>query len=349
VLVTFLLFNALLPPILVLPGAFFPTDHELVRALRQVLDDNSFKVNAPATIAARKSAGELLNWCLDTKNSEVLHKFTKSLTDSFAKVIKPSFNKSFAYNNDKLWKKFFLLRSSSDFIQRWMAFIKLTALAVKPVLYQHLTDIVFRRSLEEYFQMEYLSEHDGTEDEELTGNERGVLRYVTGYICRHLREKLERGSHPFKEEMVLCLMELVKSDQDADQVGLDEEWTDLLDRGGLWRVKECTYQFFRAVEDVSRRDLKKLARPVPISKLQMIKNITDDEDVQFYWVIVSADFEIDDQEIHDALLEKITELYVNVRGFSYASGWIEKHKQRTKQATQRSKSLRRDVHDEFYS
>jgi len=104
----------------------------------------------------------------------------------------------------------------------------------------------------------------------------------------------------------------VKNDQDAEQVGLDEEWTDIIDRGGLCHIKECTYQFFRAVEDVIRNDLKMLSHPVPLSKLQMIQNITNDEDVKFYWVIVSADFEIDDQEIHDTLLEKKTELYITV-------------------------------------
>ena len=42
----------------------FATGHdegnELVSALNQVLDDDSFKMKAPATIAARKSADELL-------------------------------------------------------------------------------------------------------------------------------------------------------------------------------------------------------------------------------------------------------------------------------------------------
>ena len=36
------------------------------------------------------------------------------------------------------------------------------------------------------------------------------------YICRHLRKKLERGNHEFKEEMILCLMDLVKDPQDDE-------------------------------------------------------------------------------------------------------------------------------------
>ena len=93
-----------------------------------------------------------------------------------------------------------------------------------------------------------------------------------------------------------------------------------------------------------RNDLKMLAHPIPPSKPQMIQNITNDEDVKFNWLIASADFEIDDQEIHDLLLEKIVELYVTVCGFSYANGWLEKYRQRTKQATQCTKSLRRELH-----
>ena len=69
-------------------------------------------------------------------------------------------------------------------------------------------------------------------------------------------EKIERESHEFKEEMVLCLMELVKHPQDSEaKIEIDEQWTDLIDWGGLWHVKEMTYQFFRAVEHVIREAL----------------------------------------------------------------------------------------------
>ena len=315
-----------------------------MKALHQLLSDDSFKIKTPKTIGARNSAQDLLKWCLDVINNEKLTKFTKALTDSLNTVIKAASNKSFKFNNDKLWRKFFLLRSKPEFINCWTTFIKATGLTVRPVVYQHLTDVIFRKFLSDHFKIEYL---DSTTDDdlEMRKNEKGVLRYIAGYICRHLRQKLERESHQFREEMILCLMELVKCKDSEELCATDEEWTDLIDRGGLWRVKEFTYQFFHAVEDAVRDTLKKLAHPVPPSKLDMIKKITDDEDVQFYWSIVATDFEIDDHEIHEVLLQKIADLYVTVRGFSFASGWIEKYKQRTKQSTQKAKSLRREVHD----
>ena len=73
--------------------------------------------------------------------------------------------------------------------------------------------------------MEYLEQQSGSKDVELRESEKGVLRYVAGYICRHLRQKLERESHQFKEEMVLCLMELIK-DRNTEMHGTDEDCMD---------------------------------------------------------------------------------------------------------------------------
>ena len=74
------------------------------------------------------------------------------------------------------------------------------------MLYQHLTDLMFKSLLHEHFKVEYLDK----EAEEMNRNERNVLRYVAGYVCRKLRTKIERENHDLKEELILCLMDLVK-------------------------------------------------------------------------------------------------------------------------------------------
>lgn len=85
--------------------------------------------------------------------------------------------------------------------------------------------------LNDHFKIQYLH---GAADEDIQMRkiEKGVLRYIAGYICCHLRQR----SHQFREEMIICLMELVKS-QDTEG---PEEWTILIDGGGLWNVKEFT-------------------------------------------------------------------------------------------------------------
>ena len=312
-----------------------------MQVLEEVLSDDSFKVETPSTIDERKCAETLLTWCLDCKNSTLLNEFSKTLTNSLKKVIGTASNKKFEYNNEKLWQKFFLLRSSQSFVDQWKQFLITADVPVKPVIVQHLTDVLFRKQLKDWMQVQYL---DVTTDTEITHTEKGVLRYIAGYICRDLRKKLERNGHEFMEEMILCLSDLVKGD-DNNQLGTDEEWTYLLDRGGLWPIKENTYQFFCAVEDVIRSMLPKLVLPNAPSKPDLIKEVASDNDVQFYWLIATADFEVDDYEIHRTLLVKIVELYVTVRGFSLANGWLEKYKQLAEESTQRTKSLRRDLHD----
>jgi len=83
------------------------------------------------------------------------------------------------------------------------------------------------------------------------------------------------------------------------------------------------------------RERKHAEQSAP-SKVEVIQRTIDD-DVQFYyWLIVTANFKIDEQAVHKTLLWKIVELYVSVQGFALANGWVEKYKQRTKAATQKA-------------
>ena len=78
----------------------------------------------------------------------------------------------------------------------------------------------------------------------------------------------------------------------------------------------------------------------------MLQAIAASEDVQFYWLIVTADFEDDDDEIKSILLSMISELYLTMRGFSFANNWVEKFKLAAKKSTQKSKSLRRELYSQ---
>ena len=66
-------------------------------------------------------------------------------------------------------------------------------------------------------------------------------------VCCKLRTIIERENHKLKEEMILCLMDLVKH-ENPHACGADEEWTNLVDMGGLWYVKSTTYQLFCGIE-----------------------------------------------------------------------------------------------------
>ena len=65
----------------------------------------------------------------------------------------------------------------------------------------------------------------------------------------------------------------------------------------------------------------------PSRKSVMIKEVIQSDDGQFYWIICQVDFEVDDEQVCETLLKMITELYLTVRDFAYASIWMEKYKQ----------------------
>ena len=73
-------------------------------------------------------------------------------------------------------------------------------------------------------------------------------------------------------------------------------------------------------------------------KAELCTKITSNEEVQSKWEVIARDM---DDEVGRKLLAMITELWVTVRGFSYAGAWMELYKQRAKKTLQRSKGLRK--------
>ena len=141
-------------------------------------------------------------------------------------------------------------------------------------------------------------------------------------------------------------MTLVKGVQHPESAGNNEEWLDSVDRGRLWHVRENTFYFFCALEEEVQLQLKQLAQSAHAARKRMIEAITASDDVQFYWLIVTADFDDDDdEEVKSVLLSMIIELYLTMRGFSFASNWVEKFKQSAKKTTQKSESIQSMVLD----
>lgn len=231
------------------------------RAIKSFLDDDSFKLNSPVAVEARNVAEALLKWSAAECNEEKLSDFTRKLFNEFKKPFISSAKLS--CSREQLWKSYFLLRSSQQFVNMWIIFLKSVDLTPTPIFYRHLTDIIFRQLIHNHFVCS--SSVDSSKTTAVTHQEGSALRYAAGYICRHLRKKIERGSYELKDELVLCLMALVK-DRSSEECGDDEEWTKMMDRGGLWHIKETTYALFLAIEEEIRDCLKSLTTPTPKSK-----------------------------------------------------------------------------------
>ena len=73
------------------------------------------------------------------------------------------------------------------------------------------------------------------------------------------------------------------------------------------------------------------------SRAEIEKKMLEDEEILFAWSIASVD------KTSSILLKMIVELWLTIRGFSFAGAFIEQYKSATKKSLQRSKALRKKV------
>ena len=82
-------------------------ENVVIIGVRQVLNDDSFKISSPVTVEARKQAESLLEWYLTDDNKEKLDAFTEQISKDLKRIIVSSSTKSFHYNKGKMWRGFF--------------------------------------------------------------------------------------------------------------------------------------------------------------------------------------------------------------------------------------------------
>ena len=227
------------------------------------------------------------------------------------------------------------------FKSKWEVFLKVAAATGPcPIFYQYITDQVFKGMIVQCFQVSTEAGNGADTETGLTYEEINALRYSAGYVPRALRKKLERGSHPLKEALILCLYEMTEEDIDANRSD-SEDWINLVDRGGLKHVNSAVFMLFTAIERCVRKRISNTGQP---TFDQLKEEIVTGEDVLFHWAIVSASW---DEEEATALLPMIVQLWVTMRDFSYASAWMENYKKVNKKPVQKTKGFANTLCEPF--
>ena len=227
------------------------------KVLKDVLEDGGFKLPSTNASAARASAVKLLESALKEENGAVLQSFAAEATAHLDTAFDSRMKRPHQ-QREKMWANYHKIRTSSGFLARWSSFT--TSAVGEPatlILTQHLTSLMFREMIKERFPLE-----KGTSTSEdlppLSAVEENALRYAAGYVCRNLRKKLERSSHPLKEELILGIMDLLDCcDEDDDEEASSVTWLNSIDRGGLWHVSDTTFVVFQSMEEVVRQHFRK--------------------------------------------------------------------------------------------
>ena len=152
-----------------------------------------------------------------------------------------------------MWTSYHQLRCSAEYTSRWQRFLQHNLGAEgHPILYQRVGDAILERVVKEKYPVSQ-SLCSTQQQPSITTQEMNALRYAAGYIPRALQKKLKKSAHPLKDELQLCLLDLLNDGEEVE--GTAEERLNLVDRGGLKHINESTFQAVLAMELELRRHL----------------------------------------------------------------------------------------------
>ena len=158
--------------------------------------------------------------------------------------------------------------------------------------------------------------------------EENVIRYISGFVAHKLLQVYKKDHSPQAAPYVECLMSMAVSGPESNFYDYTKMWIRLVDRGGLFAVNDNSYLFFRALELKTRSALPQHLRNPSKTKELLIQDLLEDDDIQFFWSMLSIDIANNDDAI--CLLKKIAELWITVRGFSTTGNWMDQYKKQTK-------------------
>ena len=92
----------------------------MTNAIEHILSDPSFETSSNEAEEARSCALVLLSRIKDERNKDNFETFLTEYCTNLKPILTGSV--AFSANRDKMWRNFFLLRSSDEFVGRWKTF-----------------------------------------------------------------------------------------------------------------------------------------------------------------------------------------------------------------------------------
>ena len=128
---------------------------------------------------------------------------------------------------------------------------------------------------------------------------------------------------------------MLENDYDDDEES--EDWIDLVDRGGLVHISNSMYS---SMVEMEKEVQNHLIKPIDNIKKSIKEGMYKNSEIRCRWSEISEDW---DEEESKVLFEMIVDLWITIRGFAFASSWVEKYKMASKKSTQKTKGIRKKL------
>lgn len=296
-----------------------------------LLDDKAFSLESQPAIGAHQIAMELSRWIPGHEDEASC--FERKLVTSLCTCFSAR-GRSQKVRREKMWASYHTLRCSETYHGDWQSFLQSSIkVEFSPIFCQYVGHCMFKELVKLHHPLTQTA--SATSNSPLTYDETNALRYAAGYVPRLLKKKLKKSKHPLREDIQLCLLDLLDDgDEENDE---SQDWVSLINRGGLTLVNNATFEVFVAIEYELRKHIHYGQSP----NLDRITTaILDNEDVLFLWSMLSSDWAEDSA---GALLQMLVNQWIKIRGFSCASAWLEEFKVSQKKTTQKTKGIRKHL------
>lgn len=311
----------------------------LQQALHEAIEGGIPKTSSPLATACCKTAEDLLVWIATEGNSARAELFTTSVIELLDKAFQQTAPVQSRAAREKMWAAYHNIRVCGEFVSLWKMFLQECGLDAMPTFYQTVTDKLFEKRIQFHCPVAPAvpgNEYDGT----LTYEEKNAVRYAAGYVLRSTRKKILKSAHAKKNEMIEIIDALAQGSDVEDD--LSSDWLAIVDRGGLIHISDDLYQVFVAAELEIRNffRIEKAQALASSNEGKIVQSVLSNEDVLFFWCLVSIHFS---DELSEVVLKYIVQLWITIRGFSFAKSYMEMYKQQAQKNLQRSKALRKKL------
>ena len=179
------------------------------KAINCLLLDQGFQLPSvpTTTIEAHSVAVKLKQWMELVHNQAELEGFSSGLVLDLAQFVPPITDPLTKTKKETMWRKYYQYRISRSFQSLWKVFIQNSlSISTQPLFYQYVTE---KEMIEITFCAHKAS---GSTTEELTYEEANALKYVAGCVCFKIHKNILSSTHPMKDEILFCLMDLCDED-----------------------------------------------------------------------------------------------------------------------------------------
>ena len=167
--------------------------------MKGVTTSEDFSIPSTQATAAVSCAEKVVLWCEVEANKAVFSTFARNLESLLESCFKDG--GTLKVKKEKMWTEYHKLRTTAQYTGVWKSFLKNCNCPHLPTFFQYISDVMIEAMIKKRYAIDERKEKRATNNlPPLSTEEEMALRYVAGYVCRKVREKLEPSQSTKKEE-----------------------------------------------------------------------------------------------------------------------------------------------------